>query len=553
MPTRSVLAFALLSLAAPSFAAEEAVDLEMVTRIRDEGFTNSKVMDTVGYLTDVIGPRVTGSPQMREANDWTRQRLESWGLANAHLEGFPFGRGWSLERAIVQMVKPSSATLLAVPRGFTPGTDGPRRGKVVKVKIETEADAEKYRGQLAGRIVLLGDPRDTANPDKPQFTRYSEPELDDLARYDVAPVRRGSPVDRETAARRLRLQRMLRPFFVTEKALATIEVSPTDAGVVLVGRGGSWVKGEDPGVPALVMAAEQYNRLARLVDRDVEVELELDIRARFHDEDPTAYNTIAEIPGTDKRGEVVMLGAHLDSWHAATGATDNAAGSAVVMEAVRILQALDVKPRRTIRIALWSGEEQGLLGSKAYVAEHFGTRAGTPDPRERDLPSFLRRDPTGPVTTKPDHARLSAYFNIDNGTGKIRGIYAERNAAVAPIFQAWLRPLHDLGATTVTLRHTGGTDHLSFDAVGLPAFQFIQDEADYSTRTHHTNLDVYDRLQKNDLMQAAVVLATFTYDAAMRPERLPRRPLVRDAPASPPPATTTSTSVTSTPATAPKP
>jgi carboxypeptidase Q len=556
MPTRSLLALALLAaLAPPSFGAEEAVDLEMVTRIRDEGFTNSKVMDTVGYLTDVIGPRITGSPQMREANDWTRQRLESWGLANAHLEAFAFGRGWSFERAVVQMIKPSSATLLAVPRGFTPGTEGPRRGKVVKVKIESEADAEKYRGQLAGRIVLLGDPRDTANPDKPQFTRYTEPELDDLARYDVAPVRRGAPVDRETAARRLRLQRMLRPFFAAEKALATIEVSPTDAGVVLVGRGGSWVKGEDPGVPALVMAAEQYNRLARLVDRDIEVELELDVRARFHDEDPTAYNTIAEIPGTDKRGEVVMLGAHLDSWHAATGATDNAAGSAVVMEAVRILQALDVKPRRTIRVALWSGEEQGLLGSKAYVAEHFGTRAGTPDPRERDLPSFLRRDPTGPVTTKPDHARLSAYFNIDNGTGKIRGIYAERNAAVAPIFQAWLRPLHDLGATTVTLRHTGGTDHLSFDAVGLPAFQFIQDEADYSTRTHHTNLDVYDRLQKNDLMQAAVVLATFAYDAAMRPERLPRRPLIRDAPASPAPATTTSmpATTTSTPATAQKP
>ena len=351
----------------------------------------------------------------------------------------------------------------------------------------------------------------------------------------------------------MRLQRVLRPFFVAEKALATIEVSPTDAGVVLVGRGGSWVKGEDPGVPALVMAAEQYNRLARLVDRDVEVELELDIRARFHDEDPTAYNTIAEIPGTDKRGEVVMLGAHLDSWHAGTGATDNAAGSAVAMEAVRILQALDVKPRRTIRIALWSGEEEGLLGSKAYVAEHFGTRAGTPDPRERDLPSFLRRDPTGPVTTKPDHARLSAYFNVDNGTGKIRGIYAERNAAVAPIFEAWLRPLHDLGATTVTLRHTGGTDHLPFDAVGLPAFQFIQDEADYETRTHHTNLDVYDRLQKNDLMQAAVVLATFTYDAAMRPERLPRRPLLRDAPASPAPPTTTSTPATSAPATLQKP
>jgi hypothetical protein len=544
MPTRSLLALALLTaLAAPVSAAEEAVDLEMVTRIRDEGFTHSQVMDTASYLTDVIGPRITGSPQMREANDWTRQRLESWGLVNAHLEGWTFGRGWSLERSVVQMVKPTPATLVAVPRAFTPGTDGPRRGKVVKVKIESEADAEKYRGQLAGRIVLLGEPRDTANPEKPQFTRYTDQELDGLANFDLAPTRRG-PLDRDALVRRMRLQRMLRPFFVAEKVLATIEVSPTDAGVVLVGRGGSWVKDEDPGVPALVMAAEQYNRLARLVDRDVDVELELDVRSRFHDDDPTAYNTVAEIPGTDKRGEVVMLGAHLDSWHAGTGATDNAAGSAVAMEAVRILQALDVKPRRTIRIALWSGEEEGLLGSKAYVAEHLGTRAGTPDPRERDLPSFLRRDPTGPVTTKPDHVRLSAYFNVDNGTGKIRGIYAERNAAVAPIFEAWLRPLHDLGATTVTLRHTGGTDHLSFDAVGLPAFQFIQDEADYETRTHHTNLDVYDRLQKTDLMQAAVVLATFVYDAATRPERLPRRPLTRDVPASPLPDAPTSTTTT---------
>jgi carboxypeptidase Q len=544
MPTRSLLALALLTaLAAPVSAAEEAVDLEMVTRIRDEGFTHSQVMDTVGYLTDVIGPRITGSPQMREANDWTRQRLESWGLVNAHLEGWTFGRGWSLERSVVQMVKPTPATLVAVPRAFTPGTDGPRRGKVVKVKIESEVDAEKYRGQLAGRIVLLGEPRDTANPEKPQFTRYTDQELDSLAHFDVAPTRR-APLDRDALVRRMRLQRLLRPFFVAEKALATIEVSPADAGVVLVGRGGSWVKDEDPGVPALVMAAEQYNRLARLVDRDVEVELELDIRSRFHDDDPTAYNTVAEIPGMDKRGEVVMLGAHLDSWHAGTGATDNAAGSAVAMEAVRILQALDVKPRRTIRIALWSGEEEGLLGSRAYVAEHFGTRGGTPDPRERDLPSFLRRDPTGPVTTKPDHVRLSAYFNVDNGTGKIRGIYAERNAAVAPIFEAWLRPLHDLGATTVTLRHTGGTDHLPFDAIGLPAFQFIQDEADYETRTHHTNLDVYDRLQKTDLMQAAVVLATFVYDAATRPERLPRRPLTRDVPASPRPGAPTSTTTT---------
>jgi carboxypeptidase Q len=549
MSTRSLLVLALLAaLAVPVALAEEAVDLEMVTRIRDEGFTNSKVMETVAYLTDVIGPRVTGSPQMKQANDWTRGQLQSWGLASAHLEGWTFGRGWSLERATVQMIAPSPATLLAVPRAFTPGTEGPRRGKVVKVKIESEADVEKYRGQLAGRIVLMSEPRPTPNPEKPLFTRYTEPELEELARFDVTPAPRG-PFDREAVRKRLRLQRALRPFFAAEKALATIEASSSDGGVILVGRGGSWVKGEDPGVPALVMAAEQYNRIARLADRSVEVELEVDVRARFQDDDPTAYNTLAEIPGTDKRGEVVMVGAHLDSWHAGTGATDNAAGSAVAMEAMRILQALEVKPRRTIRIALWSGEEQGLLGSKAYVAEHFGTRAQAADSGDRDLPSFLRRD-TGPITVKPEHARLSAYFNVDNGTGRIRGIYAERNAAVVPIFEAWLRPLRDLGATTVTLRHTGGTDHLSFDSVGLPAFQFIQDEADYETRTHHTNLDVYDRLQKDDLMQAAVVLATFAYDAATRPERLPRRPTPRDVPASPAPpepaASPTATSAGST-------
>jgi len=256
------------------------------------------------------------------------------------------------------------------------------------------------------------------------------------------------------------------------------------------------------------------------------------VRARFHDEDPTAYNTIAEIPGTDKRAEVVMVGAHLDSWHAATGATDNAAGCAVAMEAMRILHALEVKPRRTIRIALWTGEEEGLLGSRAYVTEHFGSRPS--DPAQRDLPSYLRQK-TGPITTKPDHARLAAYFNVDNGTGKIRGVYAERNAAVAPIFEAWLGPLHDLGATAVTLRHTGGSDHESFDDVGLPGFQFIQDEADYETRTHHTSLDVFDRLQKEDMIQASVVLATFAYQAAMRPERLPRRS-PREVPPSPAPS-----------------
>ena len=313
MKTQALLALGvLLATGGAASGAEEAVDLETVTRIRDEGFTNSKVMETVEYITDVIGPRITGSPEMKQASDWTRQTLESWGLANAHLEGWRFGRGWSLERATVQMVAPGSATLVAVPRAFTPGTEGPRRAKAVKVRIDSAADLEKYRGQLAGRIVLIGDARPAQSADKPAFTRYSEQELDELARFDVVPASRG-PLDRDAVARRLRLQRALRTYFVAEKALATIEPSPTDGGVIVVGRGGSWVKGEDPGVPALVMSAEHYNRLARLLDRQLDVELELDVRARFQDDDPTAYNTIAEIPGTDGRGEVVMIGAHLDS------------------------------------------------------------------------------------------------------------------------------------------------------------------------------------------------------------------------------------------------
>jgi Zn-dependent M28 family amino/carboxypeptidase len=280
------------------------------------------------------------------------------------------------------------------------------------------------------------------------------------------------------------------------------------------------------------MAAEHFNRLSRLLDRKLPVELELDVRARFIDQDPMAYNTVAEIPGTDRKGEVVMLGAHMDSWHTGTGATDNGAGVAVTMEAVRILRALDLHPRRTIRIALWSGEEQGLLGSRAYVREHFASRPEQPG--DAELP-FFQRPVRGPLTIKPEHAKLSGYFNVDNGTGKIRGIYTQQNAAVVPIFEAWLRPFADLGATTVTMRNTGGTDHQSFDAVGLPGFQFIQDEGDYSTRTHHTNMDVLDRAQKDDLMQASVVLASFVYNTAMRDELLPRKPLPRESP-SPSPA-----------------
>jgi carboxypeptidase Q len=527
---RILLAAACVGAALTVLAADEPVDLDMVNRIRDEGLNRSKVMETAAHLTDRIGPRLTNSPQARQAAEWTRARLAEWGLANAHLESWgPFGRGWSYEHAAVRIVSPVSTPLLAVPKAWTPGTEGAVRGPATRVKIEKEADLDALKGKLAGRVLLVSEPREIKDLDKPLVDRFSPDELEALALYgpDLARRRReGPPMDRESVLRRSRLQKRLRAFFKEEGALATLEASERERGIVRVGGGGSRETGEEPGVPALVVAAEQYNRLARLLDSEKEVEVEVDVRARFHDGDLMGQNTIAEIPGTDRRGEVVMLGAHLDSWHAGTGATDNGAGVSVAMEAMRILQALGVKPRRTIRIGLWTGEEQGLLGSRAYVGEHFGSR---PEPvgEERELPSFLRRS-LGPLTLKPEHARLSAYFNLDNGTGRVRGIYTQQNVAAVPIFEAWLRPFADLGATTVTNRDTGGTDHQSFDRVGLPGFQFIQDDTEYSTVTHHTNIDVYDRLQKEDLMQASVVMASFVYHAAMRDALFPRKPLPKD-------------------------
>lgn len=541
MVLRLAFALTLCATAVPTRAApEEPVDLAMVTRIRDEGFNNSKVMDTLAHLTDVIGPRLTGSPQLREANEWTRRQLESWGLQDARLEKWgPFGRGWTFERASVHMVSPAAAPLIALPKAWTPGTEGPARGQVAKWRFDSDADLERARGKLAGKIVLLSDARELKGPEKPLFNRYSDADLARLAEYGhhTDGRRPPRPRDREGALRRARFAKVLREFLATEKALATIEPSEREGALVRVAGGGSREPGDNPGVTALVMAAEHYNRIVRLADRGTPVELEIDVRARFLDDDRMACNTVAEIPGTDRRGEVVMLGAHLDSWHAGTGATDNAAGTAVVMEAARILQALQVKPRRTIRVALWTGEEQGLLGTRAYVREHFGSRPEPTDPAEKSLPSYLRRA-QGPLTLQPAHARLSAYFNVDNGTGKVRGVYTQQNAAAAPIFEAWLRPFADLGATTVSNRSTGSTDHVPFDAVGLPAFQFIQDDADYSTRTHHTNLDVYDRVERDDVVQASIVLASFVYHAAMREERFPRKPLPRETPPEPTPEPT---------------
>jgi carboxypeptidase Q len=522
----------LLLPALPAFT-EERVDLDMVTQIRQEGFRDSKVMETASTLMDKIGPRLTGSSNMKRANEWTRRQLEDWGLSNAHLESWgPFGRGWNYEVSTVRMVSPDVTELIALPLAWSPGTEGALRAHAVKVKLTEKDDLEKQRGKLAGKIVMLGDAREVKPQEKALAERYDEKTLADLSRYEIPGIRPymrgGQPFTREDLMKRREFQRALNKFLVDEKVAAIIEAGALDGGTFRVqGLQNGQRKEAPPAVPSLTMAIEHWERIGRLLDRKEDVELEVNLKTRFTDE-PTASNTIAEIPGADKKGEVVMLGAHMDSWHGGTGATDNGAGVAATMEAVRILKALGVKPKRTIRIALWSGEEQGLLGSRGYVSQHFASR---PEAKEApdDLPSYMRR-PTGPLTVKPEHAKLSAYFNMDNGTGKVRGIYAQENAAVVPIFEAWIKPLKDLGVTAVTMRNTSGTDHLSFDSVGLPGFQFIQDEVEYDTRTHHTNMDVYERLQREDLMQASVVIATFVYDAAMRDGMMPRKPMPKDEP-----------------------
>jgi carboxypeptidase Q len=514
----AVTAAALTSSAGARTTPPETVDLVAISRIRAEGFARSQVMDTAQELTDVIGARLTGSPAMKRANEWTRKQFADWGLANAQVEKWGhFGRGWSFERSVVTMTSPSVVPLVAYPKAWTPGTEGAVRGKVKRARITAKSDFDRYKGKLAGMVVFLSPTRSLTAPDRAAFRRYEDSELADLERYDIGDA------DRDFSAfrARRRFQRELMEFLTAEKALCAVEASDRDGGIVRVSGAGSREKDESAGLPSLVMAAEHYNRVLRLVQKKEDVELEIDVKARFHDEDPDGYNTLAEIPGTAASGEVVMAGAHLDSWHSGTGATDNAAGSAIVMEAMRILKAVEVKPRRTIRAALWSGEEQGLLGSRGYVERHYAVRSDAEEARK----SKDGRRPRGALTLKPGHAKLSAYFNIDNGTGRLRGIYAQENAAVVPIFKSWLEPLSDIGATTVTNRDTGSTDHVAFDEVGLPGFQFIQDQADYQTRTHHTNVDVYDRLQKEDLMQASVVLATFLYQAAMREELLPRKPL----------------------------
>ena len=513
--------------------SQEKVDLETMSRIRYEGFHNSKVMDFATGLMDSIGERLTGSPNMKRANEWTRDQLTAIGLSNAHLEPWgPFGRGWANQYVNARMTSPDIAPMLVYAKAWTPGTNGVVQGKCIRVIIADKKDFDKYKGKLAGMIVILGaDPEIKPITEAP-YKRLSDDDLAKLADYQIPPDH--PPFSFADFMKRQQFTKDLNQFFADEKVLAVIDRyrGTSGGGTVFVQQGGSYKLGETTTVPQLVMAIEHWTRIARLLQQKKDVSLELSVTNSFYDDDPMQYDTIAEIPGTDKKDEVVMLGAHLDSWHAGTGATDNGAGTIVMMEAVRILKALEIKPRRTIRIGLWSGEEEGLLGSQGYVEHHFGSRPPMDDPGMKGMPTLLRRE-AGEVTVKPEQARVSAYFNVDNGTGKIRGVYLQENAAVAPIFDAWMKPFKDLGMNTLTMRNTGGTDHQSFDAVGIPGFQFIQDPIEYETRTHHSNMDVYDRLQPEDLKQISVIVASFVYDAAMRDQMLPRKPIEKALPKEP--------------------
>ena len=537
-----VFAAAVALIAAGSHAADiqqptsESIDLNAYNSIREEGLQHSHVMDYAGGLIDGIGPRLTGSPNMAKANAWTRDQLTKMGCVNAHLEDWgEFGMGWQQLNTWVRMTEPDTAVFMAQATPWSPSTNGPVTGQAISVVVDDASDVSKYKGKLSGKIVLLGAMRDVPVPDKPFFERYSDKDLKDLESLPLE----GNDVAaqaRERYIKRAKLLKELLPLLAEEKV----------AGVIVPSRdgmygGGTGIIFDDNGAalgrtpyhkdtaisfPVVVAQIESYGRVFRLLQNHVPVSIEMDVETKFTGDHEHGFDTVAEIPGTDPklRDQVVMVGGHLDSWISGTGATDNGAGSVVALEVMRILNALPVKPRRTIRIALWSGEEEGLLGSKGYAAQHFGSFPLSTAPDQMELPESMRK-PAGPLTLKPEQKLISAYFNVDNGTGRIRGIYTQGNVAVGSIFEQWMAPLKDLGVTTISNRNTGGTDHLSFDAVGIPGFQFIQDHMDYATRTHHSNMDTYEHLQPADLKQIAVVEAIFVYNAAMREQTIPRKPL----------------------------
>ncbi len=490
--------------------ASESVDLQIVHQIKQEALNNSQIMDTMFWLCDVNGPRITGSPGYRRSAEYIKKRLTEHGIPDVRFEEFEFGRGWSHSKYAGHMIEPAYSELIGFPLAWTPGTNGPVTGEAVHAMLRTPADLEKWKGKLKGKIVLADQPRTLEMPDKPYGRRYTG---EDLAKLAEAPEPgqspfRGAPTSGQPMSREqmMAFRDNLNKFLNDEGVLAVVKTSYAgDGGAVFGSSAGPYQKDKPVPPPTVAIAAENYNRIIRLLEKKVPVKLEFDIKAQFHDETTKTFNVVADLPGTTRKDEYVLLGGHLDSWQGATGATDNATGVAVMMEAARILKALKLPLSRTVRLGLWSAEEQGLHGSRAYVKEHLA------DPAD--------------MKPKAEHAKITAYFNIDNGSGKIRGIYTQGNEMVKSIFASWLAPFHDMGATTVTNRNTGGTDHQAFDAVGIPGFQFIQDPLDYMARTHHSNMDTMDRVPKGDLMQMAAILATFAYQAANRDALLPRKPL----------------------------
>jgi hypothetical protein len=555
----------------------------------------SQVMRTISMLTDVYGPRLTGSPQSRVAAEWTLNQLTDWGLVNGNLEPWgPFGRGWSLERSTIAMVEPNYSPLIGHTKAWSPSLPRTVRGTPIYFNATTAEEMEQFRGKLGRAIVLISPPRELSAHFEPESTRKTDKELLDLANIDPNALRSGrSRTSRRSSASVSPNGNSAASTPATSSANASASPAPTDpnappasprsetrssaqlqadkwqmayeegAAVILEpgrGDGGNvfvasvtmprapdsasannpfsrgprpWSPEAATPLPQMVLAAEHYNRLVRMIELGNSPVLEIDIVTHLHDETLDSFNIIAEIPGTDLKDEVVMLGAHFDSWQAGTGATDNAVGCGVAMEAVRILKSIGIEPRRTIRIALWTGEEQGLLGSRAYVEKHFGrlippTRSEGDTQPSGDSTATTRERPRNQYELFPEHEKLSCYFNLDNGAGKIRGVYLQGNEAVRPLFRTWLAPFAEMDASTITAGNTGGTDHLSFDGIGLPGFQFIQDPLEYDTRTHHSSMDVFDRVLAEDMKQASTIMASFIYQAAMNNEKLPRKPLNGD-------------------------
>jgi hypothetical protein len=484
---------------------------------------------------DGIGPRLTGSPNVKRANEWTRDQLAAMGCSNAHLEDWgEFGMGWQQLNTWTRMASPDTAVFITQAAPWSPSSNGAVSGQAIWMDVKKEEDLDQYKGKLAGKVVLLGDMREVKPIDKPLFQRMDEKDMAKVVDYPLISERQDYM---QEYAKRSGLREMTVKLLVSEHALAVVLPSRDSregggsGGTIFddSSRGLGWFiyqREHAQPVPVVIMAIESYGRVYRLLKANVPVTIELNVDVKFTGDHEHGFDTIAEIPGTDPklRDEVVMLGGHLDSWAAATGATDNGAGTVVAMEVMRILNALKVKPRRTIRVGLWTGEEEGEFGSLNYVKQHFGVVPLSTAPDQLKLPEWMRK-PAGPIELKPDQQKISGYFNLDNGTGKILGIYLEENAAVAQIFTQWIEPLKDLGVTAITMRGTEGTDHESFDAVGIPGFQFIQDKLDYSSRTHHSNMDTYEHLQPGDLAQAATVEAIFVYNTAMRDQMLPRKPL----------------------------